>query len=77
MSKIVQIGYDNSEQVRRKVSKVHCLYKTGELDDGQPCVILSTINPNAKSGNVNQSLHITADIAEKLIEIFNKELLNK
>ena len=77
MSRIVQIGYDNEEQIRKKVSNVHCLYKTGELDDGQPCVILSTFNPNAKTGNVNQVLHITADVAKKLIEIFNKELLDK
>lgn len=77
MSKIVQIQYDNAEQIRRKVSKVHCLYKMGELEDGEPCIILSTFNPHAKSGTVNQVLHITSDVAEKLIEIFNKELLNK
>lgn len=77
MSKITQIDYDNTEQIRRKVSKVKCLWKMGELDDGAPCIILSTYNPNAKSGTVNQVLHITPEIAEQLIDIFNKQLLNK
>lgn len=77
MSKIVQIDYDNAEQVRRKVSNVNCIWKTGELEDGKRCVILSTYNPHAKSGTVNQVLHITPDIAERLIEIFEHELLNK
>ena len=77
MSKIVKIGYDNEEQVRRKVSGVNCLWKMGELDSGEPCVILSTYNPDAKSGAVNQVLHITADIAQQLIDIFKRELLNK
>lgn len=77
MSKIVKIDYDNVEQIRRKVSAVNCVWKMGELDDGEPCIILSTYNPQAKSGAVNQVLHITRDIAERLIDIFNKELLDK
>lgn len=77
MSKIVKIGYDNEAQVRRKVSNVHCVWKLGELDDGERCIILSTFNPNAKSGNVNQALHITPRVAQELINIFNRELLNK
>lgn len=77
MSKIVKFAPDNTEQVRRKVSNVHCLWKMGELDNGEPCVIMSMVNPNAKSGAVSQSLHITSDVAKKLIDIFNRELLNK
>ena len=76
MSKIVKIGYDNEAQVRRKVAPVNCLWKQGELDDGERCLILSTYNPKAKSGAVNQVLHITADVAKQLIAIFNRELLN-
>ena len=75
MSKIVKIDYDNTDQVRRKVSKVNCVWKMGELDNGEPCLILSTYNPKAKSGAVNQSLHITKDVAKQLIELFDKELL--
>lgn len=75
MSKIVEIGYDTEAQVRRKVSGVKCLWKMGELDNGERCLILSTYNPNAKSGAVNQSLHITPEVAKQLIEIFKKELL--
>ncbi|MCH5154621.1 MAG: hypothetical protein J1F71_05360 [Clostridiales bacterium] len=77
MSKIVSIDYDTEVQVRRKVSSVQCLWKHGELDGGEHCIILSTYNPNAKSGAVNQVLHITPEIAEQLIAIFNRELLNK
>ena len=74
MSKIVKIEYDTTEQTRRKVSSVHCLWKKGDLDTGEPCVILSTINPRAKSGSVNQALHITPDVAKELIAILKKEL---
>lgn len=74
MSKIVKIEYDNEDQVRRKVTKVNCKWKQGELDDGERCLILSTYNPNAKSGGVNQVLHITPDIAKQLVDIFKKEL---
>lgn len=77
MSKIVSFGRDNTEQVRRKVTDVNCLWKMGELDNGEECLILSTYNPKAKTGSVNQVLHITRDTAEVLIDIFNKELLNK
>lgn len=77
MSKITQIDYDNAEQIRRKVSNVNCIWKKGELNDGAPCIILSTYNPHAKSGTVNQVLHITPEIAEQLIDIFNKQLLKK
>ncbi|MCH5158623.1 MAG: hypothetical protein J1F33_05450 [Clostridiales bacterium] len=76
MSKIVEIGYDTEVQVRRKVSGVKCLWKMGELDNGERCLILSTYNPAAKSGAVNQSLHITKKVAKQLIELFNRELLN-
>ena len=75
MSKIIEIGYDNEAQVRRKVSGVKCLWKMGELDNGEPCLILSTYNPGAKSGAVNQALHITKDVAKQLIDLFNRELL--
>ena len=74
MSKIVKIEYDTTEQTRRKVSSVHCLWKKGDLDTGEPCVILSTYNPHAKSGSVNQVLHITPEIAKQLIDIFKREL---
>ena len=77
MSKIVKIGYDNEAQIRRKVSEVACYWKKGELNDGEPCVILSMYNPNAKSGSLSQALHITRDVAVQLIDLFNKELLNK
>ena len=74
MSKIVKIDVDNEAQIRRKVSSVHCLWKVGELDNGERCVILSTVNPHSKSGAVNQALHITKETARELIEIFKKEL---
>ena len=77
MSKIVQIDHDVIAQTRRKVSDVKCLWKHGELDNGEHCIILSTYNPGAKSGSVNQVLHITADVAEKLIAILSRELLGK
>lgn len=77
MARIIKFGYDDTEQTRRKVAGVNCYWKKGELDDGQPCVILSMYNPDAQSGSVSQMLHVTRDTAEKLIDIFNKELLNK
>lgn len=77
MAKIVEITYNSAEQTRRKVSNVHCIWKTGELEDGTPCVILGTCNPHTKNGTVTQVLHITPDIAKNLIGIFEKELLNK
>lgn len=74
MSKIVEFGRDETEQIRRKVSEVSCLWKKGELSDGQPCLILSMYNPHAKSGALSQALHITKDVAVQLIDIFKREL---
>ena len=76
MAKIVSIDYDTEAQVRRKVTEVNCIWKHGELDNGEHCIILSTYNPNAKTGAVNQVLHITPDIAKELMAIFERELLN-
>ncbi|MCH5162648.1 MAG: hypothetical protein J1G38_04080 [Clostridiales bacterium] len=74
MSKIVKIEHDDVAQIRRKVSKVNCLWKMGELDTGEPCLILSTYNPKSKNGDVSQSLHITAETAKQLIGLFKSEL---
>ena len=76
MAKIVQLGHDSASRNRSKVTDVHCLWEEGQLDTGEPCIILRTFNPHAKQGTVNQVLHITPEIAAQLVDILNTKLLN-
>lgn len=77
MAKIVKFDYDNEPQTRRKVAKVKCLWKEGQLENDEPCIILSMYNPSAKTASVSQVLHITSEVAEQLIEILQKNLLQQ
>ena len=75
MARIVQLDHDITSKNRSKVTDVHCLWEMGQLDTGEPCIILRTFNPNAKQGTVNQVLHITPEIAAQLVDIFTTKLL--
>lgn len=75
MSKIVSFKKESSLNSRKhNVVEVNCVYEVTCLTDGSPCVVLKTYNPSSKNAAVSQTLHITKEIAEQLIEILNKEL---
>lgn len=74
MSKIIEIKKQYSSSSRGCTVDVNCIYETGRLPDGEPCVVLKTYNPSSKNKGVSQQLHINKEIAIQLIEIFKKEL---
>ncbi|CCV63601.1 hypothetical protein BN85400240 [Alteracholeplasma palmae J233] len=75
MAKIVKITKNESGVSQRNgIVNVECLFEKGYLENGQPCVILKTYNPNSINKGVSQILHINKDIAKRLIDIFKEEL---
>lgn len=74
MSKIVKFSKIATCARRCKASEVNCNYEKGFLSDNTPCVVLNTYNPNSQNAKTSQTLHITKDIALRLIEIFTEEL---
>ncbi len=75
MANIINISKSTSNSFRTSnVVDVNCIYETGSLPDGTPCVVIKTYNPNSKKGGISQTLHITKEVATELIDIFNKEL---
>ncbi len=74
MSRIIEIKKQHSSSSRSCEVNVNCLYETGRLLNGEPCVVLKTYNPSSKNKGISQQLHINKEIAKQLIEIFQKEL---
>lgn len=74
MSNIIEIKKQYSSSSRSSEVNVNCLYETGRLPNGEPCVVLKTYNPYSQNKGISQTLHINKKIAEQLIEIFKKEL---
>lgn len=74
MSKIVKFYKSATDARGSKASEVNCVYEKSFLPDNTPCVVLKTYNPNSQNASVSQTLHITKDIALRLIEIFTEEL---
>ena len=72
MSRIIEIKKQHSSSSRSCEVNVNCLYETGRLLNGEPCVVLKTYN--SKNKGISQQLHINKDIDKQLIEIFQKEL---
>lgn len=74
MSNIIDIKKQYSSSSRNCEVNVNCLYETGKLPNGEPCVVLKTYNPDSKKKRISQTLHINKKIAKQLIEIFKQEL---
>lgn len=75
MANILEIKKSTSYSFRKNsIVNVNCIYEKSSLQDGTPCVIFKTYNPNSKKAGISQTLHITKDTAIELIEILTQEL---
>ncbi len=62
MSQILEITKSTSHSARTgNIIGVNCIYETGCLPDGTPCVILKIYNPNNKNAGISQTLNITKE----------------
>ena len=74
MGKIVSIRRENSQSRRSSVVDLECVYETNYLEDGTPCVVFKTYNPNSQSQSKSQTIHVTPEIARQMINILKTEL---
>ena len=59
---------------KNSVVDVECLYEFAHLQNGQPCVVLKTFNPDSQNKGISQTLHITRETAIQLLKIFHDGL---